>query len=79
MAFRTFYVFYDKDVEDKKWLAQSGKVRFTRQSSVVRSPMSAGRTASDILALPEVPATYIRNVKLHLTIILPVTEAFAPY
>lgn len=30
MAFRTFYVFYNKDGEDKKRLAQSKEVLFTR-------------------------------------------------
>ena len=74
MAFRAF--FSDKDGEDKKRFAQSKEVRFTRQPSDVKSPMSVGTTASDILAILEVPATYIRNVKLHLTIIRPGCRRF---
>ena len=71
MALRAFFVFSDKDGKDMETLAQSKKVRSTKQSSVLKSPVSARTAAFDILAISEPPATHIRNVKLHPTIIPP--------
>ena len=65
MALRVLFI-SDNGGEDKKRLAQSKEKRSTRQTPVMRSPVSAGTTAFDISATPEAPATYIRDVEPHL-------------
>ena len=68
---RAFFFYSDKDGKDKETLAQCKRVHSTKQSAIVRSPVSVGRSTSDISAILEAPATYIRNLKLHLNIICP--------